>query len=257
MIEKKGIILLFVLMGMAIAGYAQNRNHTYNSIGWYNVFANVSVHEKWSLHGEYQWRRNNIITDWQQGVFKTGIQYNPLKGVAFRFAYAWIETYPYGEIPINAMGKDFTEHRLYEVMQLTNTVARFEISHRFMLEQRWVYRYTEPTLEKEDTSSYVNRMRYMFRVQLPLKDRAVVEKIPYIAVYDELFIGFGEQVQYNIFDQNRVGLVFGYRFNPQFRLEAGVMQQTVQYGRLIDDKITLQHNTGLILNAVFNASVHK
>lgn len=32
----------------------------------------------------------------------------------------------------------------------------------------------------------------MFRVQIPLKGKSIENKTPYLALYDEVFIGFGE-----------------------------------------------------------------
>ncbi len=250
---RKILFTIMCMLGAVSLSYTQNpRTSIYSTLGWYNVFGTLALNEKWALHAEYQWRRDNLITDWQQSVLKTGVQYTPIKGVQCRLAYAWVETYPYGDIPINAMGKVFTEHRIYESLALGHSVGRFEFSHRYMLEQRFVGRYTDATLTKEDTASFVHRFRYMAKVQMPLKGTSIADKTPYVALYDEVFIGFGEQVQQNVFDQNRLGVLLGYKFNGHFRAEAGYFNQTLQFGRLIDDKQVYQHNNGVIVNLVFN-----
>lgn len=61
----------------------------------------------------------------------------------------------------------------------------------------------------------------MFRIQLPLKGNSINNKTPYIALYDEVFVGFGKNVNENIFDQNRLGILLGYKLNNSFRIEAG------------------------------------
>ena len=76
-----------------------------------------------------------------------------------------------------------------------------------MLEQRFVGRYSSPTLNSEDEYLFLNRFRYMFRIQMPLKGKSIKDKIPYLSLYDELFIGFGPNVNENVFDQNRIGLL--------------------------------------------------
>jgi hypothetical protein len=73
-----------------------------------------------------------------------------------------------------------------------------------------------------------------------------------MAVYDEIFIGFGKNVQANVFDQNRLGVLFGYRFNKTFRAEAGYLNQILQFGRLVDGKNVFQNNNGVIVNSLFN-----
>ena len=55
-------------------------------------------------------------------------------------------------------------------------------------------------------------------------------------------IGFGSEVQKNIFDQNRAYAAFGFRLGGSNNLELGYMQQTVQQGsgQVIEYNHTLQ-----------------
>jgi hypothetical protein len=135
---------------------------------------------------------------------------------------------------------------------LTDKVAKFEISHRFMLEQRFVGRYISPNLTVEDDYLLLNRLRYMFRIQMPLKGSEIKNKTPYIAAYNEIFVGFGKNVNENIFDQNRLGLLLGYRFDNNFRIEGGYLNQRLQLGREINQQNVFQNNNGFIINTLFN-----
>jgi hypothetical protein len=78
-----------------------------------------------------------------------------------------------------------------------------------------------------------------------------------VAAYDEIFIGFGKNVNANIFDQNRIGVLFGYRFNKNIRIEAGYISQILQFGRLINGQNLFQNNSGIILNTNFNLDFTK
>jgi hypothetical protein len=234
-----------------------NRLKTNNNIGWYNYFGTFKVSKQFGIHTEYQWRRNNIITDWQQSLLRVGLNYNLNPRVLFRIGYAWIETFPYGEYSINGLGRDFTEHRIFEMVQLSHREGIVDISHRFMLEQRFVGRYSSVNETTEDEFSLLNRARYMIRLQVPLKGREIKDKTPYVAVYDEIFVGFGKNVNANIFDQNRIGLLLGYRFNKNVRIEGGYLNQTLQFGRQINGQNVFQNNNGLIVNANFNIDLTK
>ena len=97
----------------------------------------------------------------------------------------------------------------------------------------------------------------MFRMNIPLKGTEIKDKTPYVSVYDEVFIGFGSNVNANVFDQNRVGVLLGYRFNPTLRLEAGYLNQTIQFGRQINGQNIFQNNNGFIINANFNFDLTK
>ena len=138
------------------------------------------------------------------------------------------------------------------MMQLSSKEGRFDFSHRFMLEQRFVGRYTSSNLEHEDEYPLLHRMRYMFRLQLPLKGKENKDNTPYLALYDEVFIGFGENVNANVFDQNRLGVLCGYNFNKKLRLEAGYLNQILQFGRQINNQNVFQYNHGLIVNLYMN-----
>ena len=126
-----------------------------------------------------------------------------------------------------------------------------------MLEQRFIGRYSSASVSKEDEFVFSNRLRYMFRAQLPLKGKSIGDKTPYVAVYEEIFIGFGENVNGNVFDQNRLGILLGYRFNKTIRVEGGYLNQILQFGRQINGQSVFQNNQGVILNTYFNIDATK
>ncbi|MBK8371430.1 MAG: DUF2490 domain-containing protein [Saprospiraceae bacterium] len=255
----KRIILIFTILFFTFGFMsAQNtRINHHNTIGWFNYFGTVKLSKKFGLHTEYQWRRDEIITDWQQSLLRIGLNYSLNPRVLFRVGYGWIETFPYGEYSINGLGRDFSEHRVFEMVQLSHKEGIIDFSHRFMLEQRFVGRYSSANETKEDEFPLLHRIRYMVRCQAPLKGKEIKDKTLYVAIYDEVFIGFGKNVNANVFDQNRIGIVFGYRFNKNVRIEGGYLNQTLQFGRQINGQNVFQYNNGLILNANFSFDVTK
>jgi hypothetical protein len=245
------VFLLFSCFFVASNVFGQSaRLKEYNSIGWYNLFGTFKLSENWGIHTDYQFRRNEWISSWQQSLLRVGVNYELHPQCQLRVGYGWIETFPYGTHNLNSMGKDFTEHRLFQAITLRNQIGAVDLSHRFMLEQRWVGRYSAATLDREDDYPLLHRMRYMFRFQRSLKGGEIKAKTPYLAVYDEVFIGFGKNVNENIFDQNRLGVVFGYQFNSQLSLEAGYLNQLVQLGREVDGRNVFQFNDGVQVNFV-------
>ncbi len=238
--------------------YAQNtRIRDNNTVGWFNNFTTIKFSKKWSGHVEYQWRRESIIKDWLQSLLRVGINYQANPKLQLRNGYAWIETFAYGDIPVNSFGKKFTEHRLYEMATITDKISIVDLSHRFMLEQRWVGRYSNAGLSKEDDYLFLNRLRYMYRMQVPLKGKTIADKTAYAAIYDEVFLGFGKNVNENVFDQNRLGILLGYKLNKNFRAEAGYFNQILQLGREVNNKNVFQYNSGVILNTYINVDLSK
>jgi len=248
-------ILIFIFCAAGLA--AQNtRLDDKNNIGWYAAFATLKFAPKWSIHYEYQWRRNNYITHWQQSLMRGGINYHLNDNITLRAGYGWIETHPYGEPVAVAFGKQFTEHRIFQALIMQNKAGRFIFTHRYMLEQRWLGRYSHPWLATENSYTYANRIRYQLRAEAPLS-RTSLGKGLYAAAYDEIFIGFGKNVTENVFDQNRVALMLGYKLNDKLLFEGGYINQIVQLGRRIGASNVFQYNNGFIISAVINLNWQK
>jgi hypothetical protein len=239
---------VFLTLSFSLSGQS-SRLSTYNAIGWINYFGNFKLGKSWGIHTEYQWRRANWVQHWQQSLLRYGVNYQPKPSVLLRAGGAWVETFPYGEYPINGMGKAFTEHRLFQMAQLTHREGPSELSHRFMLEQRFVGRYALASDSRETSYPLLHRARYLVRLKYPLHTHPETHKTTYVAAYNELFIGFGRQVNNNVFDQNRIGLLLGRKWSDFLTVEAGYLNQTLQYGRSINQRDAFQYNSGFIVNA--------
>ena len=247
------LTFIVLLSLFTITSNAQNtRISDRNTIGWMAYTGTIKLNEKWGLHTELQFRRDHLIADPQQNLFRTGINYTLNNKLSLRAGYALAETFNYGSIPLNNLGKQFTEHRIYQMATLSDKSGIFEISHRFMLEQRWIGRYTNASLTKEDDFVYWNRMRYMFRTNIPLKGRTIADKTPYLAIYDEIMIGFGKNVNENIFDQNRLAILLGYRLSAKARIEGGYLNQIAQLSREVNGRNVFQDNKGILLSTILN-----
>lgn len=246
-------IILIALLFINQRAFSQNdRDSENNQIGWYAFFMNYKLDDKWSVHGEFQWRRIDIVSAPQQNLYRTGINYKLHPQVVARVGYAFADTFNYGTEPLAGNGIRFPEHRIYQMITITNPIGKLGLSHRFMLEQRWVGRSLDPNATSHDEFVYLNRMRYMFRMDIPLKGNTLDNHEPYLAFYDEIFIGFGKNVNQNVFDQNRIGLLAGYRFSETARIEGGYLNQTVQFGRLVNGRNYFQFNQGLIIMTYLN-----
>lgn len=244
----KLISFTFLLLFSAMGFSQSNRISDRNEIGWFAFTGTVNLSEKFGIHTEYQWRRDNFIEDWQQGLLRVGVNYKVDPAVTLRLGYAWAETFNYGDIPLNGFGKTFTEHRIFEMAQLSQTIQSLSLSHRFMLEQRFVGRFETADSKSEDEYLFMNRARYMLRLQRPIKPSN--PKSPYVALYDEIFIGFGNNLNENIFDQNRFGAIIGFPINPSLKIEGGYLNQIAQLGREVDGRNVIQHNNGFIVTAL-------
>jgi hypothetical protein len=246
-------ILLLCLLAAGKKSYSQNRLRTDNTIVWLNNFHTINIDKHWAILAEYQWRRTEGLKSWQQSLLRGGVQYKFNNGVSVLAGYGWIETFPYGDYP-PAASQPFPEHRIYEQVTWNDNIGRLQLNHRIRLEQRFLGA-LNPQAEgdREITRwNYLNRLRYQLRAALPINHATMADKTWYAAVFDEVFIGFGKNVNANIFDQNRVGILLGYKLNKRFSLEGGYLNQTVQQPQPVSGKPVFQYNNGVILNLLCN-----
>ena len=247
---KKNIIipLLFFPFGL----FAQNdRVNDYNYLNWLQTFNTVSLNKKWSLHLEYQWRRDKGLKNWQQSLLRIGANYKLNDNVTAQVGYGWIETFSYGDYPLASNGT-FPEHRIYEQLNLRQPVGKVLLTHRFRVEQRWLGRVKAGTAGNREIEgwTFLHRFRYQFRTQLPFYTKG--NKQLYGAAADEILIGAGKNLGTNIFDQNRIFLLLGYKLNKNLSIEAGYFNQTIQQGRRINNSTIMQRNNGWLLSSNLN-----
>jgi hypothetical protein len=180
-----------------------------------------------ALHLEAQVRRSELGLEWQQLLLRAGITRALGGGVRAGAGYGHITTHSYGELPSAA---DFPEHRAWQQLSLGHGVGRAAMAHRYRLEQRWVGITGSDAADPERVTEwrYTNRARYMARGTLPV--RREVRGAPYLFAANEVFVSFGENVQMNRMDQNRLMLGVGRPLSPALRVELGYLNQYVVKG---------------------------
>ncbi len=189
----------------------------------------------WGLHLEAQTRRAELGNTWQQLLIRPGINYAVNEKLSISAGWAYVETHPYGDYPAK---HSFPEHRAWEQVQYTSRALGLDWQHRFRLEQRWIG-------EMKNFSGnwvvqnrrYENRARYMLRTTVPISEN----KKNYVALWDEVFVNFGTNVQGNVFDQNRAFIGLGRKMTDTTRVEVGFLEQTVhrRFGTIWENNHTL------------------
>lgn len=245
----KKLFLIPVLVLTTNLSAQNDRVNDHNYLNWVQSFNTISLNKKWSLHVEYQWRRDDGLKYWQQGLLRIGANYKLNDNITAHIGYSWIETFPYGDYPIANNGT-FPEHRIYEQISFRQPVNKWTFTHRFRIEQRWLGRVKTGTDREIEDWLFLHRFRYQFRMQHPFYSKN--DKQFYGAAADEVFICAGKNVGVNIFDQNRIFLLLGYKLNKKLSLEAGYFNQTLQQGRRINNQTIIQRNNGWVLSSILN-----
>jgi hypothetical protein len=218
------IAVLFpvALLAGAASVTAQIADQTH---GWYNYFGNHRISERWGLHTEYQWRRHGLVNEWQQSLMRVGVDHHMTNGAIVTAGYAWIRTFPYGEMPF---AYEFDEHRIWQQLVMGQKLGRFNFQHRYRLEQRFMERKT-PDGDGEGFQhlDYIfrQRIRYRLLITIPLMGPELKNNSLFLAVSGEPFIQFGRNLGLNVLDQNRLYAGLGWRFDKRRNIQIGYMNQ--------------------------------
>lgn len=237
------IILIAAFLLPSTFATAQTRIKTTNTNAWLMYFGNHKFSERIGFHAEVQWRRTDLFSESQQLLLRTGLDFYLKPDLRFTVGYGFIETYPYGEF---AVPKAFPEHRFWQQLFVQQTLGKVKLSHRYRLEQRLI---GNSSTVKFDEGRYENRVRYMAKATVNVTNG---EHPIFAALYDEVFINFGKDVAYNIFDQNRLYGALGYTLSPVIKIEVGYLYQAILLRSLDTSQRNRIENNNTLQIALFS-----
>lgn len=205
---------------------AQPRQTRENFNTWLNWFGDVEINDDWAVDFDVSARRSDGFEETGQYLWRFSLRRNVLPNLRVNLGYAGTDTHPYGKLPIAFRAP---EHRLFQEVRATQSVARVQVIHRYRFEQRWAGRVAEEDGE-ERVQNWVrtNRGRYLVKGTIPLEGATLDPGEWYTSFADELFINWGANIQGNVFDQNRITVMLGKRLSDHVRLETGYMEHLVQ-----------------------------
>lgn len=175
---------------------------------WLAYFGNYQINKKWNLNNELQIRNYNLLGNIEQILIRGSIGYNLTdNNNNIALGYAFIHSEPY-------IGKNKSynnENRIFQQFQTKQSFGRFNLTHRYRFEQRFF-----------ENNDFRLRFRYALSLDVALNKKHISDHCLYLSIYDEVFVN----AIANYFDRNRLFLGLGYRFTPQVRVNAGVLNQT-------------------------------
>ena len=244
-------IITALLLTITISTFGQKQIANQNG-AWLMYFGNHKLSEKFSLHTEYQFRRNELFNNWQQSLARVGLDFHFDKQNSVTAGYGWIVSFPYGEQPIAV---NTTEHRIWQQFINKTNYGRFYFHHRYRLEQRFIENaFLNTANEKEvDGFKFRQRARYRFLLSIPLNHSSMQDNTLFLSLYEEVFLGFGKGIGRNILDQNRLYGAIGWRFNAKSNVQLGYLNQFV----IKSDGLKMERNHNLQLSWTYNFDLVK
>ncbi|KUJ53447.1 DUF2490 domain-containing protein [Chryseobacterium sp. JAH] len=197
-----GTLVFLLLISFSVPFSAQN-----SDLGaWYMYFGNNKISKKLNFHNEIQYRNFDGIGDLEQLLIRTGIGYDLTENNNnILLGYGFILSQPY----VNGEKTENIEHRIFQQFITKQKFGRFNIQHRYRLEERFL----------ED--DFRMRFRYYLGFNVPVTSKEMLPKTLYISAYNEIFLHLDSPV----LDRNRVYGALGFVINKNMRIEAGYMNQ--------------------------------
>jgi hypothetical protein len=88
---------------------------------------------------------------------------------------------------------------------------------------------------------------------VPLNTKTMQDKTLFLNVNNEIFLGFGKGIGKNVLDQNRFNLSLGWRFNTNFNIQIGYLNQYI----IKIDGIKTERNHTLLTGITYNFDFSK
>jgi len=215
---------IFFLIALIISSVvaAQSREVAHNNDLWFLQLSKFELNDKWGLENELHLRLANWGETKQQILLRPSIWYKVNDNVKFQFGYTHIETYPYGK---QALAIRTPENNIWGQVALDHSAGSLKVSHRYRMEERWTGRTINTTSGNPEVDGSLHRNRFRYRITLK---KEFSEGKNYVAVFDEVWMNFGENTGLNRLDQNWLYSGIGRKISAQIALELGYMWQIIE-----------------------------
>jgi hypothetical protein len=256
---KKLLVLAGLGCTAAHPGFGQAaRLNDFHSLAWLVYVGDHQVADKWAVHTEYQWRRVDWFRDPQQQLARLGLVRTLTDRVKVSGGYTYFQSHRYGQYA-ETPGRAEPENRLYEDISLSDKLGRLGLGHRIRLEQRWLATRDPTGNGPVQEWEYQNRIRYQLEAEFPLQGAAIDNHEWYLTAFDEVFLGFGQNVGDNVFNQNRLSGGLGYQFTKDAKLELNYLYQVRSHAEpdAASGQPVVELNNGFRLNVIYNLDFTK
>ena len=215
----RSLFILLALIFCFVASHAQipaKEIHSREQM-WIGYFNQTRITNKFGFWLDVHYRQTDNFVDRPfQFIVRPAVTWFIKDNLRFNVGYAFINNFP-----ARGLHTSRPEQRAWQQIWWNQKYTGFSTLQWLRLEERFNRKIANDVLQDGNTFSY--RLRYNLSFFIPLKGKEIVAKTPFAVVMNEVFIGFGKNVVYNTFDQNRFFAGVGYQFTPHLNAHLGYM----------------------------------
>lgn len=213
------LLLILCSTGIPDIVSAQQKQISNEEQVWVGYFNQTRLSERWGLWTDLHIRsKENLFKGLSQFIIRQGVTYYLTDDAKFTAAYAFINHFPSG----NHKNVSQPEHRPWQQFQWHTKYPKLKLMQWFRLEERFRRKIKDDN-ELAEGYDFNWRLRYNILSQFPLNKKRFQPGTFSLAVSNEVFVNFGEQITYNYFDQNRFFAGIHYHVNKHDNLQLGYM----------------------------------
>jgi hypothetical protein len=233
------------LVLVALPGFARAqspRQARTESGAWFAYTGIHPISERWRWQIEGQFRQTDGATKAAQRLYRTALLRTLNSATRVGLGYGFAQTHPPADFVADP--QLFREQRIYEQLDLKLPTGPLVVDSRVRMEQRWTEKVgTGAEAGQHLGWTYTNRARYNLKATMAPGGGGPKDGKPYVFASDEVFLGFGKNVRYNIFDQNRLIGGVGFRFSKMLSAELSYLNQIVVRSNGTDEE---RHNIVIV-----------
>ncbi|MEJ8842998.1 DUF2490 domain-containing protein [Lacibacter sp. H375] len=186
---------------------------------WTGYFNQTRLTDKWGFWADVHLRtKDNYFNNLSQGIVRLGLTYYLTDDSKLTAGYAFINHFP----AENHKNISQPEHRPWQQIQWHTKYPKLKLMQWFRLEERY-RRKIKNNDELADGYNFNFRLRYNILSQFPLSKKRFQPHTFSFVLSNEVFVNFGKQIVYNMYDQNRFFAGFHYHVNKHDNLQVGYM----------------------------------
>lgn len=175
--------------------------------GYYTVYWEVRVADKWSLFNENELRGIHVLDKHYHYEIKAGANYKASKKLTLTLALGVYSNYNEGAEYEKITPK--TDYRIWQQLNYKQKFFTGVLDHRVRIEE-------------VINANFRPSVRYRVQPKIPLNKKSLSQGALFATVYDELFFQFRSPVV----RINRIFAGMGYYFSKDISVQAGILRQT-------------------------------
>ncbi|NJN28098.1 MAG: DUF2490 domain-containing protein [Cyclobacteriaceae bacterium] len=204
------VVILLLLNSLLLPAFGQ-KEVVRTDQQWIQYFTQVQLDTHWLMLADAGYRVQDGFTKRSLYILRMGAGYRINE--THRLIMGFVHTGSYGNEGLKLM-----EYRPYQEWGIAQRLGKIGLKHRFRIEERFFK--TVATEELPSEASFNFRFRYSAMVSIPLVTLSAryPERKLLLDVGEEIFVNAGQDIVYNVFDQNRVLLGTTVRFCKRLAL---------------------------------------